>query len=174
MFKFFKRLRINLIKQINNQLETSKKKNKLENQLRGLLITLSHDIKRLSWKRNVKASLKEMGILMSHWAHKQSIRNFKEEVEEEEKEVEKLVKGITYNLSHDIKRLSLKKNVKASLKDMRILMFDWANKQSITNFKEEEEEEVEKSVEGSTAKLKSGYKKDELEKECKSRSWKIG
>ena len=57
---------------------------------------------------------------------------------------------------------------------MRILMFDWANKQSITNFKEEEEEEVEKSVEGSTAKLKSGYKKDELEKECKSRSWKIG
>ena len=54
---------------------------------------------------------------------------------------------------------------------MRILMFDWANKQSITNFKEEE---VEKSVEGSTAKLKSGYKKDELEKECKSRSWKIG
>ena len=50
-------------------------------------------------------------------------------------------------------------------------MFDWANKQSITNFKEEE---VEKSVEGSTAKLKSGYKKDELEKECKSRSWKIG
>ena len=53
-------------------------------------------------------------------------------------------------------------------------MFDWANKQSITNFKEEEEEEVEKSVEGSTAKLKSGYKKDELEKECKSRSWKIG
>ena len=56
-------------------------------------------------------------------------------------------------------------------------MFDWANKQSIKNFKEEEEEEeeeVEKSVEGSTAKLKSGYKKDELEKECKSRSWKIG
>ena len=57
-------------------------------------------------------------------------------------------------------------------------MFDWANKQSITNFKEEEEEEeeeeFEKSVEGSTAKLKSGYKKDELEKECKSRSWKIG
>ena len=98
MFKFFKRLRINLIKQINNQLETSKKKNKLENQLRGLLIALSHDIKRSSWKRNVKASLKEMGILMSHWAHKQSIRNFKEEVEEEEKEVEKLVKGITYNL----------------------------------------------------------------------------
>ena len=97
MFKFFKRLRINLIEQINNQLETSKKKNKLENQLRGLLITLSYDIKRLSWKRNVKASLKEMGILMSHWAHKQSIRNFKEEVEEE-KEVEKLVKGITYNL----------------------------------------------------------------------------
>ena len=65
--------------------------------MRGLLITLSYDIKRLSWKRNVKASLKEMGILMSHWAHKQSIRNFKEEVEEE-KEVEKLVKGITYNL----------------------------------------------------------------------------
>ena len=97
MFKFFKRLRINLIEQINNQLETSKKKNKLENQLRGLLITLSYDIKRLSWKRNVKASLKEMGILMSHWAHKQSIRNFKEEVEEE-KEVEKFVKGITYNL----------------------------------------------------------------------------
>ena len=46
----------------------------------------------------MKASLKEMGILMSHWAHKQSIINFKEEVEEEEKEVEKLVKGITYNL----------------------------------------------------------------------------
>ena len=56
------------------------------------------DIKRLSWKRNVKANLKDMGILMTDWANKQSIRNFKEEVEEEGKEVEKSIEGITNNL----------------------------------------------------------------------------
>ena len=53
---------------------------------------------------------------MSHWVHKQSIRNFKEEVEEEEKEVEKLVEGITNNLKSWHKKVEFEKECESKPK----------------------------------------------------------